>query len=405
MLSKHHGLGVMLAGALVVLPVSLAAQSIPAKGTSTTFDVATWNIEWFGAANGPADDELQFQNVLYVMRATEIDLWAVQEIADDLDFFRLVDSLGAPYNGFLATESGQQRIGFIFNEDLVSPRSIGHVLTGVPEDPFAGRPPLELVADVAVADSTRTLTFITLHMKCCGSTEDHERRLSASIRLKNHIDFTSRSDDPVVILGDFNDELDDSITGGRDTPYRNFLDDPNAFRFTTFDLDAANLATFCSSSLCGSGSTLDHILITNELYFDVEGGTTDRIIELVDAIPGYVQSTSDHLPVFARIRHGIRTGLDDTRMDGSERLRVFPNPSNGQTYVELAGAAVSTGAVVRVYDTLGRSVMQSMRTIGASDLQGRSRFALDTTDLSPGVYVLLVSNDRQSWAGHLVVTQ
>src|SRR5690606_25871927 len=50
---------------LLTLPA--LAQNIPVKGSGATLDVATWNIEWFGAANGPSNDALQLANVAAVI--------------------------------------------------------------------------------------------------------------------------------------------------------------------------------------------------------------------------------------------------------------------------------------------------------------------------------------------------
>ena len=59
-----------------------ASAQIEVVGTDATLDVATWNIEWFGASyNGPSDDAVQVQNVADIVLGTGIDLWAVQEIA------------------------------------------------------------------------------------------------------------------------------------------------------------------------------------------------------------------------------------------------------------------------------------------------------------------------------------
>ena len=88
-----------------LLTVAGFAQGVPGKGSVNTFDIATWNIEWFGAPNDPSDDELQINNVLNVFRNSDIDLWALQEISDDSDFTRILDSLGSRYSGFLATQS------------------------------------------------------------------------------------------------------------------------------------------------------------------------------------------------------------------------------------------------------------------------------------------------------------
>src|SRR5690606_9199308 len=70
-----------LLAALLALPAASngAAQTIPPKGTGATFDVATWNIEWFGGGPGPSDNERQLDNVEAVIEASQIDLWALQE--------------------------------------------------------------------------------------------------------------------------------------------------------------------------------------------------------------------------------------------------------------------------------------------------------------------------------------
>ncbi len=369
-----------------------AARQIPTVGTDQTFDVATWNIEWFGFTGGPTNDELQIAHVVDVMRNAGIDLWAVQEIADQSDFDRLLDSLGTPFEGHLATESSQQRIGFIYNSDIVKPRSVRHILTSFDAD-FATRPPLQLEADVTIADSTKRITFITVHMKCCGDASDYEKRLAAAGRLKNHIDFGALFDDPVIVLGDFNDELDRSIAGGRDTPYRAFLNDASAYRFATKPLDEGNLSTYCSNSTCSFGSTLDHILVTNELFADIESGSTGRMDALTGAIPGYVSNTSDHLPVYTRIRYGISTDIESHPLvqRNGFRVEVFPNPAVDELVVRLTAGEHCTadcygaGARVVVYDATGRQVLTAHMGIADHELK------LPLATLPAGTYFLHVT--------------
>ena len=39
------------------------AVTVPGKGSATTLDIASWNIEWFGdTGNGPSNETLQLQN-------------------------------------------------------------------------------------------------------------------------------------------------------------------------------------------------------------------------------------------------------------------------------------------------------------------------------------------------------
>src|SRR5690606_9971416 len=79
-----------------------------------TFDVATWNIEWFGhGSNGPENTILQFDNVKRVIETMDLDLYALQEISNDSEFYRLVASL-SDYNGFIANYGQVQKVAYLY---------------------------------------------------------------------------------------------------------------------------------------------------------------------------------------------------------------------------------------------------------------------------------------------------
>lgn len=364
------------------------AQQIPAQGTGATLDVATWNIEWFGSANGPSDDALQLANVKAVIEQADIDLWGVQEISDPDDFDALLDALGDGYDGVLATESGTQRVGFLYKTDVFSNVAPAlHILTEFATgsgNAFAGRPPLLLEADVTLGDMTRRLTFIVLHMKCCGDQASYDRRAEAARRLKTNIDFL-RPTAPIILLGDFNDELGFSIAGGQPSPYLNFVDDAARYAFLTLPLDQQNIGTFCNNATCSSGSTLDHILVTDELFSAYEPGSTARYEELVTSISSYAATTSDHLPVFARFRFDTNTSVETG--DVPEALVVqpaYPNPFRERTTLTytLPHAAHVHAAV---FDLLGRRVATP-----ADGMQppGEHRLVFDAADVPAGLYLI-----------------
>ncbi|QXD15179.1 endonuclease/exonuclease/phosphatase family protein [Rhodocaloribacter litoris] len=378
---------VFFLGCLVLtgLPAGpLHAQSVPPKGTDATFDVATWNIEWFGdPQNGPSDDPLQLANVQAVIEQAAVDLWAVQEIADPDDFDALLAGLGSTYAGLLATESGTQRIGFIYKTGLLRPRNYGHILTDFASD-FAGRPPLQLEADITLGDTTLTVTFITVHMKAFSDLASYERRLQASQRLKNRLDFLLPGV-PVIVLGDFNDELLNSITPGRPSPYDNFVQDPDDYFFPTLALEAAGQATFCSSSTCAAGSTIDHILITDELVPHYVPGSAERYEALLDALGSYTVTTSDHLPVVARFDFARATttrpipGVPD-----GPALTAAPHPFRDRT--TLSFTLARTGAVrLAVYDTYGREVA---RLVDRPLPAGFHRVDFDAAGRPSGLYMV-----------------
>ncbi len=382
---------------LVVLVLSLGnqsglAQNIPAVGGTGTFEAATWNIEWFGNTNnGPPNEAIQFANVLEIIRAADIDLWAVQEISSPATFHTLLDSLGAPYAGFLATESVTQRIGFIYKSDIVSIRGTPtHILESFSAD-FAGRPPLQFEADLSVGDISRRVTFITVHMKAFADSDSYNKRAAASNRLKNHIDFTSLSSKMVFVLGDFNDRLTSSITSGRPSPYANFVQDTDGYTFLTMELEQSGRNTFCFSSLCGSGSTIDQLLVTNELAPLYEPGSADHFIELVQQVTGYTSSTSDHLPTFALFNLSASgTNVDEEPASQIDDIAVYPNPGSDQFTLRLP--RLHGDASLRIYDLLGQ--LRSTQTI---ELSGdRHEFRVSADQLEAGRYLIRVSDSAGS---------
>ena len=366
----------------------VSAQTIPAKGTEATLDVATWNIEWFGhASNGPSDDAGQIANVKAVIEQADIDLWGVQEIADPQDFEALLDALGDGYDGVLATQSGTLRIGFIYKTDVFSNIVFQHILTTA-SFAFAGRLPLQMAADVTFGNTTRRLTFIVLHMKAFSDQASYNRRVDAAQRLKEHIENTQLDQEPVIILGDFNDELTQSIHAGQPSPYDDFLQDTNNYFFPSLRLEEAGLGTFCgNNTACSTASTIDHILVTDELVSFYETDSADRFDELLQAIPSYVFSTSDHLPVFARF-FGISTAVEAG--DAPEAVAVqpaYPNPffqSTTLTYTLPRAAEVR----VEVFDVLGRRVQilaDGFRNAGVH------RMTFEAGDLPSGLYLIRFS--------------
>jgi len=391
----------LLIGLLSLSAASARSQVLPMVGSEATFEVATWNIEWFGSSsNGPSDDAQQFENVRKVIAETGIDVWALQEISDTRLFDDLLDALGTNFAGALATNSGQQRIAFIYDTRVIRLRSqISHILEDFGAD-FASRPPIQMDARVTIDGTTVDFTLITVHMKAFADFGSYEKRLAASTRIKNRIDFTLLSGEPVIVLGDLNDEIRRSITSGRESPYANFRDDAQDYFFATLELEDRNAATFCGSSPdCATGSTIDHILLTNEAAALYEEGSADRMENLLSDLPQYLARTSDHLPVYALFDLGLGTDVDDpAEIPGGLTLtNIFPLPSNSFTTVEISTTR-PTDVTIEISDLLGRVVLSH---VDARSTIGSRTVTLDTSGLSSGVYHLRVMAGQAS-AGRLL---
>ncbi|NNE47618.1 MAG: T9SS type A sorting domain-containing protein [Rhodothermales bacterium] len=381
--------------------IASAAQTVPDKGTEAAFEFATWNIEQFGnTGGGPSNEARQLTNAATIIRESQIDLWAVQEIADESAFNDLVNEVGAGYEGRLAPTPSSLRVGYIFKSDIVSALSVQEILTQFDSD-FAGRPPFLLRARISLPDTAMTVTFITIHMKAFDDQSSYERRVRASGYLKNHIDFSSLFDDPVVILGDYNDLLEGSIRGGLPSPYANFVSDEAGYLTVTRTFHDDNTNTWCGNdNSCRSGSPIDHIVITNEVFPVFKSGSQAPLNELLSD-PAYVFTTSDHLPVMGRLARPSPVGIDVPAVPrrGSQETALYPNPVHSGGQLTLR-ADDPVALLIEVFDVLGR------RRYARLSLQSGGTHILPTDELGSGVYfVRTTSSSGTSHVLKLIVTR
>lgn len=277
--------------------------AIPAQGTASTLDVVTWNLLYFGSPNaGPSDEKLQMARIRDVIKGTDADLWSVQEVTSNDTFDELLSHLPG-YAGLLANDSivthgsdfytgGEQKVGIIYKSALVSVTSAQLVLTEL-NTAFAGRPPLEVRLRLTVGGTTRDAVVLSLHAKASDDTASYNKRAAAAVGLKAYVD-SALANDLVLIPGDWNDDVDESITEGRDTPYRMFVNDTSAWVFPTGELSAEG-----ATSHLRYNEVIDHILGSNEAmaYYEAESALAYRVDEY---IIDYLETVSDHIPVLVR---------------------------------------------------------------------------------------------------------
>ncbi len=280
---------------------------IPARGTSSTLDVASWNIEWFGSTgSGPSNETLQLQNARDVINGTGFDIWGVAEIADQTAWNNLESQLTG-YTGFLASESvvtngsayygaTEQKVGILYRSSMATLLGAKVILTANDAD-FAGRPPLEVRLNVTLNGVTEQVVVIVLHMKAFDDVPSWQRRQNASNALKSYLD-TTWPTQKVIVVGDWNDDVDTSITSGQATPYANFVGDPADYTFPTRALSLAGI-----SSTTSYPDMIDHHLATNELHATLVPGSTE-VYRVDSYITSYDATTSDHFPVLSRYTWG-----------------------------------------------------------------------------------------------------
>lgn len=281
-----------------VVPVVVNPFLGAAVGTDTTLEIATWNLENFAK-----DDARTIAAVIQAVEAMDIDIIALQEISNAVEFQALVDGLDG-WEGTQANSNRYINLAFLYKTGgPLQVDSFTEILVGLPRpDPFDRNPYV-----LSGSFDGKPFVVINNHYWCCGNgtidedvPDDREYlRLQASQVLDQYIreNFAGQR---VVMVGDLNDELTDRAG---DNVFQPFLDAPELYAFA--DLGIAQGAT-AGWSYPGYPSHLDHILITAPLFPAFQGKAT-----LVQVVPLHTFLTrglveydpliSDHLPVVLKL--------------------------------------------------------------------------------------------------------
>ncbi|MDX2030540.1 MAG: lamin tail domain-containing protein [Blastocatellia bacterium] len=389
------------------------AQVVPGRGTETTLDIASWNIEWFGdTGNGPTNEALQLQNASAVITGANMDIWGVAEIVSLSQWNSLKAQLPG-YAGFLAKESNvvngaayysgfnntEQNVGILYKSSIATVLDARVILTANDAD-FAGRPPLQVTLRVTLNGTTEDVVVIVVHAKCCTDATSWTRRNNASIALKSYLDANFPTQ-KVWVIGDFNDDVDTSITPGSASPYANFVNSPSTYRFPTAALSDNGISSTVSFT-----DTIDHHLASNEANATYVDGSVE--VFRVDAYIGsYGTTTSDHYPVLTRYNFGsggappvvsvVSPNGGESWAGGAARnitwtsvnvanVRIEYTLNNGTNWTVIAS---STPASAGSYAWTVPSTASTSARVRISDV------ATTATDQSDGTFTITVATPAQ----------
>lgn len=332
-------------------------SDIPAE---ETLDVMTWNMEFFGATItnfGPNNVTLQAENALKLFQATLPDVIAVQEVSDEALLAAIVGQLPGyavicsdrysrsfegPDPSFppqklcliyntAVVEIQEEKVLFeaIYDEARMGLNSLlGDYPTGSPSSFWSsGRLPWLVTAVADINGVKEKINFINIHGKSGSGSEDLARKRFDNQVLKDTLD-AFYADANLILLGDFNDDLDQSIGGGPST-YEVIISDPD-FDGVTVSLSEAGLRSFIFND-----NMIDHITISNELYDNYLEGSEFLYIPF-NLIDNYANTTSDHLPVSVRFVAGEPI-LSDAGEGGVVYLGYEPLASITLSAAEASG--------------------------------------------------------------------
>ncbi|MEI9942853.1 MAG: carbohydrate-binding protein [Chitinophagaceae bacterium] len=311
--------------------VAVTGSSYP---KAETFDVACYNISFFGAnsTNTATESQIatQVANISTVMQRLNADVIGIEEMSNDAALAQLIGNLP----GYASVMSPRwsysfnppdpsfppQKIGFIYNTSTMSisstepPRVMfesmydsarldlpNHRLTdyptGTPSSFWgSGRLPFMATFNATLNGVTEKIRIIVLHAKSGGDAEGYTRRQYDVKVLKDSLD-AFYANDKVLIIGDYNDRVVTSIYVGHPSSYLPFVNDEINYNILTKPLDQAGRTSFPSSN-----GLIDHITITNDMVNEYISNSTD-IEDPRSYIANYNATTaSDHLPVFSRYK-------------------------------------------------------------------------------------------------------
>lgn len=394
----------ILAGGSAVAALQVLGNTLD---PASTLDIVNWNIEWFGnpaSGYGPSDDDLAERNVRTVLERLNADVYAFQEVVDVNRFRRMIGAL-KDYGVFIAdycsnasdtlssNYANGQKLAFAYRKSTVSratARGMKRNSASAYSNWASGRFPFLMEARVNTGSGEQTLHFIAIHGKSGSTLADFTRRRDAARELKDTLD-AAFSKVPVIVLGDYNDDLDSTISAAEVqpavSPYALFVADTlDADRYRSPSLVLSNAGY---NSISGYADVVEHIVVSDELEKALWPGGVRLVTEVKDWIADYHNTTSDHFPLMARLRFSSLLTSEKTLPLEDRALVLLGNPVSDALRFRLS--VQSSDLQFSVFSSDGRLCSQSsIANAGAFE----SVFEIPTQSLPAGSYWLQVRNGR-----------
>ena len=293
-------------------------------GTDSTFEVVSWNIEWF-----PKNGQVTADSVKTILQSLAADVYALQEIDDTTLLKQVVSTIPGYACHFKFSHYGG--LAYVYNTNTVQVNKKYEIYTSQPFWNAFPRSPKVL----ELTFNNEEYVIIDNHLKCCGDgvldindTYDEEnRRLRAVNLLKTYTDSVF-SNDKVIVVGDWNDILTDP------TPknvFNSFLNDSD-YLFVDFPISLGSSANF---SFPTWPSHLDHILISDELFADFSKPNSIvsciRIDDYMSSWSAYDYNISDHRPVGLKLEVDAVISTINNLENSNKNLIKIVNILGGET--------------------------------------------------------------------------
>ncbi|HKH60558.1 MAG TPA: Ig-like domain-containing protein, partial [Flavitalea sp.] len=307
-------------GKIKVTSVNLDTTALTLFGSSLrALKVVNWNIEWFGSTEfGPTNEALQQQNVNTILQKLNADIFALAEVVDTAKLKQVVDNMpGYAYtiSDFSSRADdvndpdypSAQKLAFVYKISVIKNlQTYGVLRFGGSAEAYnawsSGRFPYLMKAEVTLEGVTDTVNFVVIHAKANTGTvaervESWERRKQGIDELKDSLDVYYPFAN-IILLGDFNDDLDSTIAPnipGNISSYINLINDSIDYNLLTLPLSRAG-----QRSTVSFDNVIDHQVASNEMGVAYVPGSARILTYVSTMVSGYATTTTDHYPVQAR---------------------------------------------------------------------------------------------------------
>ena len=384
----------------------------------STFDIVTWNIEWFGdESNSPAGnkaDSVQKDSVKAILKALDADIYAVEEIADEALMAKMVSEMNG-YDYVLSDAVSypkgtgiKQKTGFIYKTATVSAVKTTPLLASV--HPYynggdasalsnypgndasrfwaSGRLPFLMVANVTIGRITKTFHMVAIHARANSSStatlKYNMRKYDIEV-LKDSLD-QYYANVNLILLGDYNDDVDETVAdvSSSVTSYESFVNDTANYSTVTDILSEKNCRSYVTRE-----NMIDHITLSNELFNQYIDSSARVHYEFYDS--DYTKTASDHFPVSVRIKlFGNGTDTPLPPVDTLSGMTMYPNPASGGVNVNISSDK-SRDVQLFVFNVSGRKVMQK-------EYESVQSIQFDMSGYNPGLYLVYLNIDGEELA-------
>lgn len=403
--------------------------TVNVKGNSispaSTLSVVDWNLNWFAtpeAGFGPPDKTLQKANVKTILASLHADLFVLEEVVDksalaDIvatmpGYDYVINSYGSHANTFDPTHydiSTSQKLAFVFNTTKITNIQTDSLLNNFPVNTAldvntqyynnwaGGRYPYMLSADVVLDDNnggstTKRVHFINIHAKA--NTGDllaaYNSRKAGAFSLDSLVRAGYPSTDNFVILGDFNDDLNQTIASGVGTTVSSYspftIDHAADYIFPTQILSQQGQ----HSDVNFTGSVIDNVVVNKSMSSWYLPSSATVLSDVANLVPKYGTTTTDHYPIFSQFSFTPPVALPVTllsftavRQDAAGKLSwTTTKESNSASFeIERSGDNKTFTAIGSVAAQGTSTTTTNYGFIDAQPLAGSNYYRLKQTDL------------------------